>query len=60
MREALKVVKPGGQLLFTVNKREEMDILKDVLDGLGTLGELIDNTDDNGIYDQWVYLGQKR
>lgn len=60
MREALKVVKPGGQLLFTVNRREEMDILKEVLDSLGAVGELVDNTDDNGIYDQWVYLGQKR
>jgi SAM-dependent methyltransferase len=59
MRESLKVVKPGGQLLFTVNRREEMDILKEVLDSLGAVGELIDNTDDNGIYDQWVYLGQK-
>jgi SAM-dependent methyltransferase len=60
MRESLKVVRPGGQLLFTVNRREEMDILKEVLDSLGAVGELVDNTDDNGIYDQWVYLGQKR
>lgn len=59
MTESLKVVKPGGTLLFTVNKREEMDILKGVLDGLGAVGEVIDNTDENGIYDQWVYLGQK-
>ncbi len=59
MAESLKVVKPGGTLLFTVNKREEMDILKEVLDGLGAVGEVIDNTDENGIYDQWVYLGRK-
>ncbi len=59
MDESLKVVKPGGTLLFTVNKREEMDILKEVLDGLGAVGEVIDNTDENGIYDQWVYLGRK-
>jgi SAM-dependent methyltransferase len=59
MDESLKVVKPGGMLLFTVNKREEMDILKSVLDGLGAVGEVIDNTDENGIYDQWVYLGHK-
>ncbi|NIA03005.1 MAG: iron-containing alcohol dehydrogenase, partial [Nitrospirae bacterium] len=59
MRESLKVVKPGGQLLFTVNKPEEMDILKEVLDSLGAVGDLIDNTDENGIYDQWVYLGKK-
>lgn len=59
MYESLKVVKPGGTLLFTVNKHEEMDILKNVLDGLGVAGEVIDNTDENGIYDQWVYLGHK-
>ncbi|MBC2697960.1 MAG: class I SAM-dependent methyltransferase [ANME-2 cluster archaeon] len=59
MYESLKVVKPGGTLLFTVNKREEMDILESVLDGLGAVGEIIDNTDENGIYDQWVYLGHK-
>jgi SAM-dependent methyltransferase len=59
MYESLKVVKPGGTLLFTVNKHEEMDILKNVLEGLGAVGEVIDNTDENGIYDQWVYLGRK-
>ena len=59
MNESLKVVKPGGTLLFTVNKHEEMDILESVLDGLGAVGEVIDNTDENGIYDQWVYLGRK-
>ena len=59
MNESLKVVKPGGTLLFTVNKHEEMDILESVLDGLGAVGEVIDNTDENGIYDQWVFLGRK-
>ena len=59
MDESLKVVKPGGTLLFTVNRREEMDILKSVLDNLGAVGEVIDNTDENGIYDQWIYLGHK-
>lgn len=59
MDESLKVVKPGGTLLFTVNKREEMYILENVLDSLGAIGEVIDNTDENGIYDQWVYLGRK-
>lgn len=59
MSESLKVVKPGGILLFTLSKYEEMDILKRILDGLGAVGEIIDNTDASGIYDQWVYLGQK-
>ncbi len=60
MAESLAIVKPGSILLFTVNKPEEMDILKKVLDGLGAAGEVIDNTDENGIYDQWVYLGRKK
>jgi len=59
MNEALKVVKPGGTLLFTLNKKEEMDVLKEILDGLGVVGEVIDNTDASGTYDQWVYLGHK-
>lgn len=59
MGESYNVVKQGGQLLFTVNHHEEMDILQEALDGLGAVGEVIDNTDANGIYDQWVYLGHK-
>lgn len=59
VREAHKVVRPGGQLLFTVNKQEEMDILTGVLDNLGVNGEIMDNTDENGIYDQWIFLGNK-
>jgi hypothetical protein len=59
MNEALKVVKPGGTLLFTLNKKEEMDVLKEILDSLGVVGEVIDNTNASGTYDQWVYLGHK-
>lgn len=59
MEESFRVVRPGGQLLFTVNKQEEMDILTEALNALEVKGEVIDNTDENGIYDQWVYLGQK-
>jgi SAM-dependent methyltransferase len=58
MHESVKLLKPGGMILLTVNKKEEMDILNEALTGL-VHGEIIDNTDDRGIYDQWVYLGYK-
>ncbi|MDL5502947.1 MAG: class I SAM-dependent methyltransferase, partial [Candidatus Methanoperedens sp.] len=55
--EAVRLLKPGGMMLLTVNKREEMEILKSVLDTTKMKGDIIDNTDDKGIYDQWVYVG---
>lgn len=57
MSEAVKLVKPKGIILLTVNKKEEMEILKSALDKIHVKGEMIDNTDEMGIYDQWVYLG---
>ncbi|MDO9096967.1 MAG: class I SAM-dependent methyltransferase [Candidatus Methanoperedens sp.] len=59
MIEAVRVMKPGGMILLTVNKKEEMEILKVILEKNGIRGELIDNTDEKGIYDQWVYAGNK-
>lgn len=57
--EAVYVLKPGGMILLTVNKKEEMNILQHALDKAGLNGEIIDNTDEKGIYDQWVYAGIK-
>ncbi|MFA4936229.1 MAG: class I SAM-dependent methyltransferase [Candidatus Methanoperedens sp.] len=59
MIEAVRVMKPGGMILLTVNKKEEMEILKVILEKNRISGELIDNTDEKGIYDQWVYVGNK-
>ncbi len=59
MDESVKVMKPGGFIMLTVNKREEIDILKNALDKNGVTGKIIDNTDEKGIYDQWVYAGYK-
>jgi len=59
MRESATVLRHGGVLLVTVHKNEEIVILKEILDGLGISGEIIDNRDDAGLYDQWVYLGEK-
>lgn len=55
--EAVKLLKPGGIILLTVNKKEEMEILCSALEKAHVKGEMIDNTDENGIYDQWVYVG---
>jgi len=59
MTEAVKLLKPEGMILLTVNKKEEIEILKNVLELNGIRGELIDNTDIKGIYDQWIYVGNK-
>lgn len=57
--ESIRMLKPGGMVLLTVNKREEIDILQDALNHTGVKGDVIDNSDDKGIYDQWVYVGYK-
>ncbi len=57
--EAARVLKPGGMILLTVNKKEELEILRSALDKSYIKGELIDNTDEKGIYDQWIYAGIK-
>lgn len=59
MNETVKLLKPEGMILLTVNKKEEIDILKNALDENGIRGQLIDNTDNKGIYDQWIYIGNK-
>lgn len=59
MVEAVKLLKPGGMILLTVNKKEEIEILKKALEENQITGELIDNTDEKGIYDQWAYAGNK-
>ena len=59
MTESVKLLKPEGMILLTVNKKEEIEILKNALEINGIRGQLIDNTDGKGIYDQWVYVGTK-
>jgi SAM-dependent methyltransferase len=55
--EAVKLLKPGGMILLTVNKKEEMEILYSALNKAHITGKMIDNTDEKGIYDQWLYVG---
>jgi ubiquinone/menaquinone biosynthesis C-methylase UbiE len=59
MTEAVRVLKPGGMILLTVNKKEEIEILQNALEKNGIRGRIIDNMDGKGIYDQWLYLGTK-
>lgn len=48
-----------GVFIFTVHKKEEVDFIFDALTNLGLKGEILDNRDNIGIYDQWVYIGKK-
>ncbi len=57
--EAVKVLKTGGMMMLTVNKKEEMEVLKAAIEKNHIAGEMVDNTDDKGIYDQWAYVGYK-
>ncbi|HJH31926.1 MAG TPA: class I SAM-dependent methyltransferase [Methanosarcinaceae archaeon] len=59
MFESAKVAKEGALMLFTVNGKSEMDILESALHMAGVEGEVMDNTDQFGIYDQWVFIGRK-
>ncbi len=46
-------------IILLINKKEEIEILKNALEINGMHGKLIDNTDSKGIYDQWIYIGNK-
>ena len=59
MAESVSILKPKGMILLTVNKKEEIEILKNALEINGIRGQLIDNTDSKGIYDQWIFVGTK-
>ncbi|MEA1894984.1 MAG: methyltransferase domain-containing protein [Euryarchaeota archaeon] len=59
MSESAVLLRENGLLVFTVHKEEEIIILKEVMDAIGMEGEIIDNRDAAGVYDQWVYLGRK-
>ncbi len=59
VEESARILKPGGMMLLTVNKKEEIEILGNALKKCGVTGNIIDNTDSKGIYDQWVFAGNK-
>ncbi len=59
MREAVSVASEGALLLFTVSSKPEIEILAGALHRAGVKGEIIDNTDPEGTYDQWLFVGRK-
>jgi hypothetical protein len=44
------------QILFTVYTKKEAELIAKALGEAGWTGEIIDNRDSFGIYDQWAYL----
>jgi SAM-dependent methyltransferase len=60
IREAVSVASDGAVLLFTVSSKPEIEILADALFRAGVEGEIVDNTDAEGAYDQWFFVGRKQ
>ncbi|RXA20529.1 class I SAM-dependent methyltransferase [Methanosarcina sp. MSH10X1] len=60
MREAVSVANEGALMLFTVSSRPEIEILAEALFRAGVKGEIVDNTDSDGTYDQWFFVGRKQ
>ena len=48
------------ELLFTVYSQKEADLIAKEMGKAGWRGEVIDNQDSRGIYDQWVYKGSRQ
>ena len=48
------------ELLFTVYSQKEADLIAKEMERAGWRGEVIDNQDSRGIYDQWVYKGSRQ
>ncbi len=46
-------------VFYTVYSRKEAELIAQVLAEEGFQGEIIDNRDPKGIYDQWAYRGRK-
>lgn len=60
MREAVSVANGGALMLFTVSSKPEIEILAGALLRAGVKGEIVDNTDSQGTYDQWFFVGRKQ
>lgn len=57
--EAVKMLKPGGFLLFTLREEHEAKWIAEHLKENGMVGEIIDNRDDETNYDSWIYFARK-
>ncbi|HEY3360597.1 MAG TPA: class I SAM-dependent methyltransferase [Methanosarcina sp.] len=60
MREVVSVANEGALMLFTVSSKPEAEILAGALLRAGVKGEIVDNTDSEGTYDQWFFVGKKQ
>ncbi|WP_292371922.1 class I SAM-dependent methyltransferase [Methanosarcina sp. UBA411] len=60
IREAVAVANEGALILFTVSSKPEIEILARALLRVGVEGEVVDNTDSEGTYDQWFFVGRKQ
>jgi SAM-dependent methyltransferase len=58
--ESLKTLKDDGFVLFTVNKKEEMDFLAGAFTSMGIEGKVVDNRNDKDIYDGWAFFAVKK
>jgi len=58
--ESIKVLDDGGFLLLTVSKREEIDFLASAFKAMNVEGIVIDNQDEESIYDGWVFYARRK
>jgi len=59
LREVPNVLRNDGKVLFTVSSEEEAGIITDLLND-DFEGEIKENKESNGYFDQWLYLGKLR
>ncbi len=59
LREVSNVLRSEGKVLFTVSSEEEAVIITDLLND-DFEGEIKENKESNGYFDQWLYLGKLR
>ncbi len=59
LREVSNVLRSEGKVLFTVSSEEEAGIITDLLND-DFEGEIKENKESNGYFDQWLYLGKLR
>lgn len=60
VREMASVASENALMLFTVSSKPEAEILAGALLMAGVKGEIVDNTDSEGTYDQWFFVGRKQ
>jgi len=57
LKEASKILKSKGKVLFTVSSEEEAGIVYEILKDAFT-GEIKENKDSDGYFDKWLYVGE--